>query len=100
MVIFQNTHRFELTVEANDDEWVARLQEWVPGRLPLTCHLLRRFDTRAEAIEALRRKWRILCPEAEPLEWRDPVVPAPPPQLHSRRRSTSSSHRRSGSRNL
>ena len=74
MIMFRDTHRFELTVEPHYDTWVARLQEWVPGRLRPTPHLLRSFDTRQDAIDALLRKWRVLFPDAEPLTWREPAV--------------------------
>jgi hypothetical protein len=84
MVIFHDLQRFELTVDAHDDEWVARLVEWVPGRLLPTQHLLRAFDTRQEAITALVRKWRVLFPDAAPLIWREP--PAVQPQRLSRKR--------------
>ncbi len=88
MVIFQDSHRFELTVEAGDGDWVARLYEWVPGRLQSTVHLLRSFEARADAIEALGRKWQILFPQAEPLDWREAVIQSSPPPSRSRRRPT------------
>jgi hypothetical protein len=84
MVIFHDSRRFELTVAAHYDEWVARLEECVPGRLIPTQHLLRAFDTRQEAITALVRKWHLLFPDAEPLVWREP--PAVQPQRLSRKR--------------
>ena len=86
MVIFQDSRRFELTVEAQPEAWTARLYEWVPGRLQPTLHVLRSFTTREAAIEALSRKWRVLFPEAEPLVWRDPAVrdARPPPRKRSR----------------
>lgn len=72
MVIFHEARRFELTVEKHDEEWVARLYEFVPGRLLSTLHLIRAFETRPQAIEALRRKWHVLFPEEAPLVWREP----------------------------
>jgi hypothetical protein len=89
MIIFDDTHRFDLTVEAHYDTWVARLQEWVPGRLRPTPHLLRSFNTRHEAIDALLRKWRVLFPDAEPLTWREPVVTSNRPPSHRRRHPSS-----------
>ena len=84
MVVFHESRRFELTVTAHYEEWVARLLECVPGRLLPTQHLLRAFDTRQEAINALLRKWRVLFPDAEPLLWREP--PVVQPQRVSRKR--------------
>lgn len=72
MVIVKDTHRFEATVEALYGEWMARLQECVPGRLCPTLHLLRTFATRQEAIAAVLRKWHVLFPDEAPLVWRDP----------------------------
>ncbi|ETW96313.1 MAG: hypothetical protein ETSY1_27110 [Candidatus Entotheonella factor] len=85
MVVLRDTHRFELTVESAEDVWVARLHEWVPGRLWPTRHVLRAFDSRPEAIEALIRKWRILFPEEPALEWHECTI-EPTPQLPRRRR--------------
>ena len=90
MVIFQDSHRFELTVEAHDARWVARLHEWVPGRLQPTLHVWREFASHQDAVEALGRKWARLFPEDEPLQWREPQPPDPPPPL-KRRRSPSAS---------
>ena len=90
MIIFHDTHRFELTVEPHDDDtWTARLQEWVPGRLRPTPHLLRSFDTRQDAIDALLRKWRVLFPDHELLTWREPVVKSSRPPARRRRRPAS-----------
>ncbi|ETW99680.1 hypothetical protein [Candidatus Entotheonella palauensis] len=85
MVVLRDTHRFELTVASEEDVWVARLNEWVPGRLWPTKHVLRSFDSRQEAINALIRKWRILFPEEPELEWRECTI-EPTPQLPRRRR--------------
>ncbi len=85
MVIFHDDRRFELTAEAHYDTWVARLWEWVPGRLWPNLHLLRAFATRQEAIDALRRKWRVLFPDAEPLEWREATIRQAPAQPKRRR---------------
>jgi hypothetical protein len=88
MVILKDTRRFELTVDAHYGEWVAKLQEFVPGRLFPTQHLLRAFDTRQAAIDALAHKWRVLFPDDAPLVWHDP--PPIPPRSRSekpRRRS-------------
>jgi hypothetical protein len=73
MVIFHDSRRFELTVDTHDDEWVAHLLEFVPGRLLPTQHVLRSFATRQEAIEALVRKWHVLFPAEAPLVWREPM---------------------------
>ncbi|MGQ4808884.1 hypothetical protein NKDENANG_02277 [Candidatus Entotheonellaceae bacterium PAL068K] len=81
MVIFQGPRRFEITVELHVDAWQATLREFVPGRLSPTQHLLRAFDTRQAAIDALRRKWQVLFPDDAPLVWRDPPQI---PQLHER----------------
>ncbi len=79
MVIFKGPRRFEITVEAYFGAWQATLREFVPGRLYPTQHLLRAFDTRQAAIEALRQKWQILFPDDAPLMWRAP------PQVSLRR---------------
>jgi hypothetical protein len=92
MVIFHEARRFELTVEKHGEEWVARLYECVPGRLFPTLHMLRAFATRPQAIEALRRKWRVLFPEEAPLVWREP--PTLRPQQTPRRRRSSGGGRR------
>jgi hypothetical protein len=89
MIMLRDTHRFELTVEPHYDTWVARLEEWVPGRLRPTPHLLRNFDTRQDAVDALLRKWRVLFPDAEPLTWREPVVQLSHPPSRRRRRPAS-----------
>jgi hypothetical protein len=83
MVIFKDTRRFELTVDEFYSEWLARLQEVVPGRPCVTLHLLRTFGSRQAAIDALIRKWHVLFPDDAALVWRDP--PAVPflPQPHS-----------------
>jgi hypothetical protein len=72
MVIVKDSHRFEATIDALYDEWLARLQEFVPGRLYPTQHLLRTFATRQEAIAALVRKWQVLFPDEPALEWYEP----------------------------
>ena len=77
MVVFLDAQRFELTVEVHYDEWVARLQEFTPGRLVPILHLLRAFDTRQAAIEALTRKWHLLFPEAESFVWHKPPAMRP-----------------------
>jgi hypothetical protein len=84
MIIVCDAQRYELTVEAHYDTWIARLQGWVPGRLTPTPYLLRTFSTRQEAIDALVRKWHILFPDAEPLVWREPVVPSTDQQAQRR----------------
>jgi hypothetical protein len=81
MVLLRDTRRFEITVEEQAGLWVAKLQAFVPGRLYPTLYLLRTCTTRQEAIEALRRKWRILFPDEEAFTWHDPVsvlFPSPP----------------------
>ncbi len=88
MVVLCDTRRFELTVVSDDDVWVARLQEWVPGRLWPTKHVLRAFDSRREAIDALIRKWRILFPDEPPLEWREATIRQAPQLPRRQRRST------------
>ncbi len=85
MVVFRDARRFELTVVAEADVWVARLNEWVPGRLWPTKHVLRAFDSRQGAIDALIRKWRILFPDEPELDWREPEI-RQEPQLPRRRR--------------
>ncbi len=87
MVVLHDSRRFELTVVAEDEVWVARLNEWVPGRLWPTKHVLRAFESHDDAIDALARKWRILFPDGPALEWREPTV-RQPPQLPRRRRRT------------
>ena len=84
MVIVRDTRRFELTVVSKEDVWVAHLNEWVPGRLWPTKHVLRDFDARQEAIDALLRKWHILFPDEPELEWRESTI-WPLPQLPRRR---------------
>jgi len=74
MVIIQDDHYFELSVDALYGEWIAALREFVPGRLYPTVHVLRDFASREQAIEALCRKWRVLFPAQGPLEWREPAV--------------------------
>ena len=84
MVLLRDTRRFEITVEEQAGLWVAKLQAFVPGRLYPTLYLLRTCTTRQEAIEALRRKWRILFPDEEAFAWHDPVsvlLPSPPRRL-------------------
>jgi hypothetical protein len=83
MVIFKDTRRFELTVDEYDGEWLARLQEVVPGRPCVTLHLLRTFGTRQVAIDALIRKWHVLFPDDAALVWRDPPPVPSLPQPHS-----------------
>ena len=81
MVLLRDTRRFEITVEEQAGLWVARLRAFVPGRLYPTLYLLQTYASRQEAIEALRRKWRILFPDEEALAWHDPVpvsLPSPP----------------------
>jgi hypothetical protein len=73
MILLRDTHRYELTVEALGDVWVAKIFGFVPDRLMPTQYLLRQCDTRQEAITALLRKWHILFPDEAPLVWRDPV---------------------------
>ena len=82
MVIFKDTCRFELTVDEYYGEWLARLQEVVPGRPCVTLHLLRTFGSRQAAIDALVRKWHVLFPD-EALVWRDPPPVPPLPQPYS-----------------
>jgi hypothetical protein len=87
MVIVKDTHRFEATVDEHYGEWVAKLHEFVPGRLYPTLHLLRAFATRQDAIDALVRKWRILFPDEAPLVWREPpAIPLLPRSERPRRR--------------
>jgi len=81
MVLFRDIRRFEITVEEQVGLWVAKLQAFVPGRLYPTLYLLQTYTTRQEALEALKRKWRILFPDEEDLAWHDPVpalLPSPP----------------------
>ena len=81
MVLLRDTRRFEITVEEQAGLWVAKLRAFVPGRLYPTLYLLQTHTTRQEAIEALKRKWRILFPDEDALAWHDPVsvlLPSPP----------------------
>jgi hypothetical protein len=88
MVIVQDTRRFEATVDELYGEWLAKLEEHVPGRLLPTSHLLRTFATRQDAIAAVVRKWRVLFPGAPPLVLGDfPPVPPRPRSERTRRRS-------------
>jgi len=89
MIVFRDTQRFELTVVYEENVWVARLNEWAPGRLWPTKHVLRAFDAPQEAIDALVRKWRILFPDEPELEWREATVQQTSPLLRRRRRPTS-----------
>jgi hypothetical protein len=89
MVVLRDTRRFELTVVSEKGVWVARLNEWVPGRLWPTRHVLRDFDSRQEAIDALVRKWRILFPDEPELEWRETTVRQVSQLPRRRRRPTS-----------
>ena len=85
MVLFRDTQRFEITVEEQAGLWVAKLQAFIPDRLYPTLYLLQTCTTRQEAIEALKRKWRILFPDADALAWHDPVpvpLPSPPRRPH------------------
>ena len=88
MVVFRDTRRFELTVARKSDVWIARLHEWVPGRLQPTPHIVREFETRQEAVDALSRKWRVLFPDEPELAWRDAVIQQPPQLPRRRRRPT------------
>lgn len=88
MVVLRDTRRFELTVVWQEDVWIARLQEWVPGRLRPTQHVLRAFASRQEAIDALVRKWRLLFPDESELQWREPNIRQQPQLLRRRRQST------------
>jgi hypothetical protein len=74
MILLRDAQRYELTVEASGDVWVAKIFGFVPGRLMPTHYLLRQYDTRQEAITALLRKWHLLFPEEEPLVWREPAL--------------------------
>ena len=78
MVLFRDTRRFEITVEEHAGLWVAKLQAFVPDRLYPTLYLLHQCATRQAAIEALRRKWRLLFPDEEALVWHEPTTLAPP----------------------
>ena len=81
MVLLRDTRRFEITVEEQADLWVAKLQAFVSDRLYPTLYLKQTYTTRQEAIEALKRKWRILFPDEEALAWHEPVpglLPSPP----------------------
>lgn len=73
MILLRDTHRYELTIEAFGDVWVAKIFGFVPGRLMPTLYLLQQYDTRQEAIAALLRKWRLLFPDEDPLAWREPT---------------------------
>jgi hypothetical protein len=88
MVVFRDTRRFELTVVYEEEAWVARLNEWARGRLWPTKHVLRTFDARQKAIDALVRKWRILFPDEPELEWREVTVPQTLQLPRRRRRPT------------
>lgn len=88
MVVLRDARRFELTVMREDDTWVARLHEWVPGRLRPTTHVLRALDSRQQAIDALLHKWRILFPDEPPLEWREVTIRQAPQLPRRQRRST------------
>jgi len=82
MVLFRDTRRFEITIEEQTGLWVAKLQAFVPDRLYPTLYLL---QTQQEAIEAVKRKWRILFPDEEALAWHNPVpVPLPNPARRPR----------------
>lgn len=74
MIIFKGARRFEITVDEHYDEWRAALREFIPGRLYPTQHLLRAFDSRQAAIDALKRKWHVLFPDGPALMWRDPPL--------------------------
>ena len=81
MVLFRDSRRFEITVEEQAGLWVAKLRAFVPGRLYPTLYLLQTHTTRQEAIEALKRKWRILFPDEDALVWHEPAMlasPSPP----------------------
>lgn len=86
MVIFKDTHRFEITVNDVAGEWRATLREFIPGRLYPTEHLLRSFASRQAAIEALVRKWQVLFPEEAPLAWHEPPAMSVSPRPGSSRR--------------
>ena len=86
MVIVRDTRRFEVTVDEQYGEWVAKLQECVAGRLSPTLHLLRTFATRQEAINALVRKWQVLFPDGPSLVWHDPPTPPSRPRTERPRR--------------
>jgi hypothetical protein len=73
MILLRDTQRYELTVEALADVWVAKIFGFVEGRLMPTQYLLRQCDTRQEAIAAVLRKWHILFPDEAPLVWREPA---------------------------
>jgi hypothetical protein len=88
MVLFRDTRRFELTVVSEEDVWVARLNEWIQGRLWPTIHVLREFDSRQEAIDALVRKWRLLFPDEPELAWREATLQQVAQLPKRRRRQT------------
>jgi len=73
MIVVRDTQRYEFTVEAFGDVWVAKMFGFVPGRLMPTHYLLRQCDSREQAIAAIRRKWHMLFPDEQPLVWREPV---------------------------
>jgi hypothetical protein len=74
MVIIQDKHRFELSVNEFYGEWLAVLREYIPGRFYPTVHVLRTLPSRETAIASLCRKWRVLFPEQSPLVWREPTI--------------------------
>jgi hypothetical protein len=88
MVVYRDARRFELTVIYEEDVWVARLNEWVPGRLWPTRHVLRAFAAHQQAIDALVRKWHILFPDEPELVWRDTTLQQTSQASRRRRRST------------
>jgi hypothetical protein len=87
MVIFKDVRRFEMTVEEDAGEWVAKCYEYVPERPAPTLHLLRGCPSRQAAIDAVVRKWRILFPDEAPLVWREPphIMPRSRPPKGPRR---------------
>jgi hypothetical protein len=78
MVLLRDTRRFEITVEEQDDVWIAKLQGFSPDRLYPTSYLLRQCTTRQAAIEALQRKWHLLFPDEDALVWHEPAIAASP----------------------
>ncbi|MGE3537638.1 MAG: hypothetical protein AB7N91_09395 [Candidatus Tectimicrobiota bacterium] len=74
MVIFRDTHRFEMTITAQGNAWLVKMLAFVPDRLYPTVYLMREVSTREEAILAMRRAWQRMFPEDEPLSWRDPEL--------------------------
>jgi hypothetical protein len=73
MVLFRDTRRFEITIEEQTGLWVAKLQAFVPDRLYPTLYLLQTCATPQEALEAVKRKWRLLFPDEEAFIWHDPA---------------------------